>query len=54
MTRTFAVLLTGMLVLGSCAGAEAPPTATQVLVSGSATPQPSRAKMMRGLAEIAA
>src|SRR5712691_7501168 len=46
MTRTFATLLAGMLVLASCAGAEAPPSATQVVVSGSATPQPSRAKIV--------
>jgi NitT/TauT family transport system substrate-binding protein len=53
MTRTFAALLTGMLVLASCAGAEAPPSATQVL-TGSATPQPSRAKIVVSYSNVLA
>src|SRR5205814_660500 len=54
MKRTFAALLVGMLALASCAGAGAPPTATQVLVSGSATPQPNRAKVVVSYSNVLA
>src|SRR2546430_4432230 len=53
MTRTFAALLTGVLVLASCAGAESPPSATQVLTGG-ATPQPSRAKIVVSYSNVLA
>jgi NitT/TauT family transport system substrate-binding protein len=54
MTRTFAVALACIAVLASCAGAEAPPSATQVLVSGSATPEPSRAKLVVSYSNVLA
>ena len=54
MKRTFAALLVGMLALASCAGAGAPPSATQVLVSGSATPQPNRAKVVVSYSNVLA
>src|SRR5204863_7312583 len=54
MTRTFASLLVGMLVLASCAGTEAPSSTTHVLISGSATPQPSRAKIVVSYSNVLA
>src|SRR5437867_13106337 len=54
MTRTFAIAVAGIVILASCAGAEAPPSATQVLVSGSATPQPSRAKIVVSYSNVLA
>jgi len=54
MTRTIAALLTSVLVLVSCAGAGTLPSATQVLVSGSATPQPSRAKIVVSYSNVLA
>ena len=52
MKRTFAIAV--MVVLASCAGTEAPPSATQVLISGSATPQPSRAKIVVSYSNVLA
>src|SRR5216117_1244083 len=54
MTRTFAALLTSMLVLASCAAAGTLPSATSVLVSGSATPQPSRDKIVVSYSNVLA
>ena len=54
MTRTLAIAIAVVLVLASCAGAEAPPSATSVLASGSATPQPSRAKIVVSYSNVLA
>src|SRR2546422_8064429 len=54
MTRTFAIALAGIVVLGSCAGAESPPSATSQLLTGSATPQPSRAKIVVSYSNVLA
>jgi ABC-type nitrate/sulfonate/bicarbonate transport system substrate-binding protein len=54
MTRTFAIAIAVVLLLASCAGAEAPPNATQVLVTGGATPQPSRAKIVASYSNVLA
>ena len=54
MTRTLAALLTSMLVLASCAGTGTLPSATSVLASGSATPQPSRAKIVVSYSNVLA
>src|SRR5437764_3921387 len=54
MTRTFVIAIAVVLVLASCAGAEAPPSATSVLASGSATPQPSRAKIVVSYSNVLA
>src|SRR5438093_9772474 len=54
MTRTFAIAVAGIVILASCAGAEAPPSATSVPVSGSATPQPSRAKIVVSYSNVLA
>src|SRR5437870_9603978 len=55
MTRTFAIALAGIVVLASCAGAGAPPSATSAApVAGSATPQPSRAKLVVSYSNVLA
>src|SRR5438128_7663864 len=56
MTRTFASLLAGMLVLASCSGAGAPPPAatSAAPAAGSATPQPSRAKIVVSYSNVLA
>jgi len=55
MTRTFAIALAGIVVLASCAEAGAPPSATSAApVAGSATPQPSRAKLVVSYSNVLA
>src|SRR5436309_30876 len=54
MTRTLAIAFAGIVILASCAGAEAPSNAPSVLVTGSATPQPSRAKIVVSYSNVLA
>ena len=54
MTRTLAIALACIAVLASCAGTEAPSSTTHVLISGSATPQPSRAKIVVSYSNVLA
>ena len=54
MTRTFAIAFAAIVILASCAGAEAPSSAPSVLVTGSATPQPSRAKIVVSYSNVLA
>src|SRR5256886_9578957 len=54
MTRTLAIALAAIVVLASCAGTEAPSSTTHVLLSGSATPQPSRAKIVVSYSNVLA
>src|SRR5437588_12691478 len=54
MTRTFAIAFAAIVILASCAGAEAPSSAPSALVTGSATPQPSRAKIVVSYSNVLA
>src|SRR5256714_14236971 len=55
MRRTFAIALAAIVILASCAGAGTPPSgATESPVSGGATPQPSRAKIVVSYSNVLA
>jgi NitT/TauT family transport system substrate-binding protein len=54
MSRTFAIAIAGVLVLASCAGAGTPAATSAAPVAGSATPQPSRAKLVVSYSNVLA